>query len=248
MSSVINVVICDSSTSYMEELKARIQQVIDYNGYNMNITMLTTKTSQVMDYVETDDGMTLYILDVAYPGNKLLGLQLARTLREENRNAYIVFNTFDESAIHQVMKGLIRPAGFFMKPIDKDDLIILMGDIYRDYLNLQGDKEEIFHVNIKASIYKLPYNQILYFESYQKKIYLHTHNQRIGFYESLANLKGRLSFDFLRCHRSYLVNVKKIKTVSFTDMILIMENGTKIDLSRTYKQALKSRMESLDIL
>ncbi len=74
---MINVVICDSSTSYMEELKIRIQQVIDYNGYNMNITMLTTKTSQVMDYVEAEDGITLFILDVVYPGNKLLGLQLA---------------------------------------------------------------------------------------------------------------------------------------------------------------------------
>lgn len=231
----------------MEKLKISIQEIIDYNGYNMHVAMLTTKTSQVLKYVEVKDGITLYILDVVYPGNKLLGLQLAKTLRQENRNAYIVFNTYDTSMIHQVVKGLIRPAGFFTKPIDRDDLIILLGDIYRDYLNLQGDRDEIFHVNIGASIYKLPYQHILYFESFQKKIYLHTHNQRIGFYESLANLKGRLSFDFLRCHRSYLVNVNKIKTVSFTEMILVMENGAKIDVSRTYKQALKSRMEILEI-
>lgn len=239
---MVKVVLCDSSTSYMEKVKKQIQKIIDKTGYNMKITLLTTKLKQVIDYLEVDDGVSIYIIDVDYEDNHLIGIKLAKKIRQKNRNAYIVFNTMRTDSVYNVMTGLIRPSGFFKKPIKIDDLQILMGDIYRDYLNLQGENEDIFHINIGSNIYHIEYKRILYFEAYQKKVYIHTLNQRIGYYDSLSELVKKLNNQFVRCHRSYLVNVDNIKRVSFNDMVLEMKNGGEIDISRTYKNLLKERL------
>ncbi|GKX28622.1 DNA-binding response regulator [Vallitalea longa] len=239
---MVKVVLCDSSTSYMEKVKKQIQKIIDNTGYNMKITLLTTKLKQVMDYLEVDEGISIYIIDVDYEDNHLIGIKLAKKIRQKDRNAYIVFNTMRTDSVYNVMTGLIRPSGFFKKPIKIDDLQILMGDIYRDYLNLQGESEDIFHVNIGSIIYHIEYKRILYFEAFQKKVYIHTLNQRIGYYDSLSELVKRLDDQFVRCHRSYLVNVDNIKRVSFNDMVLEMKNGGKIDISRTYKSMLKEKL------
>ena len=239
---MVKFVLCDSSTLYMEKLKKQIQNIIDQTGYNMKISLLTTKLKKVMDYLEVDDGISIYIIDVDYDNNHLVGIKLAKQIREKDRNAYIVFNTMRTDSVYNVMTGLIRPSGFFKKPIHKEDMQILMGDIYRDYLNLQGENDDLFHVNIGSNIYHIEYRRILYFEAFQKKVYIHTPNQRIGYYDSLADLVKRLNNQFVRCHRSYLVNVDNIKKVSFTDMILEMKDGRKIDISRTYKNLLKKRL------
>ncbi|GMQ55956.1 LytTR family DNA-binding domain-containing protein [Vallitalea sediminicola] len=239
---MVKVVLCDSSILYMERLKKQIQNIIDQTGYNMKISLLTTKIKQVLDYLELDDGISIYIIDVDYNNNHLVGIKLAKQIREKDRNAYIVFNTKRTDSVYNVMTGLIRPSGFFKKPMIQDDMQILIGDIYRDYLNLQGENDDVFHVNVGSSIYHLEYRRILYFEAFQKKVYIHTPNQRIGYYDSLSELVKRLNDQFIRCHRSYLVNVDNIKKVFFTEMILEMKNGGKIDISRTYKNTLKKRL------
>ena len=193
--------------------------------------------------MEVDEGVSIYIIDVDYKDNHLIGIKLAKKIRQKDRNAYIVFNTKRTDSVYNVMTGLIRPAGFFKKPIKKDELQVLMGDIYRDYLNLQGKSEDIFHVNIGSTIYHLDYNQILYFEAYQKKIYIHTYNQRIGYYDSITELAVKLNSQFVRCHRSYLVNIDNIKKISFNDMVLEMKDGKEIFISRTYKNTLRERLD-----
>lgn len=56
---------------------------------------------------------------------------------------------------------------------------------------------------------------------------------------SLSNLAEQLpSKDFIRIHKSYIVNIHKIKIINSTQ--LMVSNGEWIKLSRTYKQELKN--------
>ena len=45
---------------------------------------------------------------------------------------------------------------------------------------------------------------------------------------------------FVRIHKSYIVNIGHIKIINSTKLML--KNGTRINLSRTYKQHLKDRL------
>ncbi len=240
---MVKIVVYDNSLTYLKSMKTRIQTFIEKAQVNMRIGLLTTQFKKILEYVETDEALSVYILDVNYKTACLNGIQIAKTIRAKDRNAYIVFSTKDKASVYQAMTGLIRPSGFFTKPFDKDDLEILMGDIYRDYLNIMGETSNVFHVNIGTMIYAINYDDILYFEACQKKIYIHTLNQRIAYYDCLANIEKMLNEQFMRCHRSYIVNISKIKEASFTLRILEMMNGGKINISRTYKDTIRKRLK-----
>ena len=59
----------------------------------------------------------------------------------------------------------------------------------------------------------------------------------------LRNTLGNITNDlkqypnFIRCHKSYIVNIQKIKIINSTKLML--EDGTWLNLSRTYKPILK---------
>ncbi len=87
-----------------------------------------------------------------------------------------------------------------------------------------------------------PYDKILFFEANNKKINLRAGNEEYDFYDSIENISHTLPDYFVRCHRAYLVNAKKIRKVKLSDGLIEMGNGVIVPLSRTYKQNVKEWM------
>ena len=83
------------------------------------------------------------------------------------------------------------------------------------------------------------YSAICFFEARNKKIYLNTGAKEYGFYSTMEQLEQELSTSFIRCHRSFIVNVEKIEKVMFSKNLLFLTDGYEIPVSRTYKSVLR---------
>ncbi len=241
---MLRIVICDESREYIAQLAQITEKIIKKNEYNAEIALVATDPSKVLDVIAASPEDFFFVLtDAVFNGSDLSGSELGREIRKINRDCHIVYVTSHQEIIQNILNSMARPSGFYVKPIDEQDLEILTADIYRDYMNIAGKDEAFFYLNIGASMYRIPFDSILYFEAYDKKIYIHTINQRIGFYDSLANLEGRLGKEFIRCHKSYIINKSKINSLSFSDMTISMENGASISISRTYKNLIREMFE-----
>lgn len=78
---------------------------------------------------------------------------------------------------------------------------------------------------------------IVYIESLQKKIWFYKNTNAYQSIYTLKELTDLLPKQFLRIHRSYIVNIKKIVEISrdFTSNIVItLTNGTTLPVSQTY--------------
>ena len=64
-------------------------------------------------------------------------------------------------------------------------------------------------------------------------------DRKSAVYDSIENLQTVVPDWFIRCHRSYLVNTRKIRKVKMSEGLIEMEGGAVVPLSRTYKQDLK---------
>jgi len=61
--------------------------------------------------------------------------------------------------------------------------------------------------------------------------------------QTLSEISTRIRLDnFIRIHRSYLVNIDKVKSFSSSFDRLTMEDGTSLPISRTKKKLIKSRV------
>ena len=81
---------------------------------------------------------------------------------------------------------------------------------------------------------KIPYSTINFIESMSDYIIIRTtDNQKIITRERISRIEGRLPPQFIRIHRSFIVNLEKV--VSFTrDQISV--SGMDLPVSRTYKK------------
>ena len=85
----------------------------------------------------------------------------------------------------------------------------------------------------------LPYHDIYYLEAREKKIFLRTLNEEYGFYSTMEQLEKELPDTFLRCHRSYIVNMDKVEKIMLSHNQILLVHGFNIPLSRSYKPMLK---------
>ncbi len=241
---MLRIVICDESSEYNTQLAQITEKIINKYEYHAEIVLVTNNPLKALDEIAVSPKDFFFVLtDAVFNESELSGSDLGREIRKINRYCHIVYITSHQEIIQDILNSMARPSGFYIKPINEQEMEILTADIYRDYLNISGKDEDYFHINIGASMYRIPSDSILYFESYEKKIYVHTLNQRIGFYDSLINLENRLGREFVRCHKSYIINRNRMESLSFVDMTIIMENGANISISRTYKSLLREMFE-----
>ena len=88
----------------------------------------------------------------------------------------------------------------------------------------------------------MPVHKILYISTEEKYVNLHTEKDSYLIRETMTNLEQQLDpSKFKRIHRSYIVNIDFIKEMqpwSHGDYVVILIDGTKLMLSRRYRDRL----------
>lgn len=84
----------------------------------------------------------------------------------------------------------------------------------------------------------IPFSDVLYLEARDRKTYIVTKNLSGTHASSLQDFEYRLPREmFIRCHRSFIVNVHHIKEIypdTHSTFVLAMDNEEKISVSQSY--------------
>lgn len=190
------------------------------------------------------DGATAQICCMDITGAESTELAvLARQLFGMAHLVLIVSPTM--SPISYIRPG-IMPAGILFKPITHDAALPLMQELVR--LTHRKAQEEIFQDKVftvisRGTTYRIPLAEILYFEARNKKLYLYTPNAEIEFYDTLEHLLERIPEQFIRCHKSFVVNKMAVEQIFLPQNEIIMSGGRiRIPISRSCKAAVKESM------
>jgi DNA-binding LytR/AlgR family response regulator len=84
----------------------------------------------------------------------------------------------------------------------------------------------------------VPFHQVIYLEAKEKKTFVHTKEVSGSHKYSLQEFEFLLPKDyFIRCHRSFIVNVNHIKEIfpdTHSTFLLLMDNGDRVPVSQSY--------------
>ena len=126
----------------------------------------------------------------------------------------------------------------------------LIKRMYSEIQRLSDEDEDdgsVFPVKSGGETRLLRACDILLFEAQGRKVALRTKAQEISFYSSFEQLMSQLPDWFLRCHRGYIVNTKKIKSINFTENSILLSDSSTVPFSRSYREAAKAVLERLKI-
>lgn len=161
-----------------------------------------------------------------------------RRLRQSKSGGMLVIITSPEiSPVHYLKPG-IAPDLLLLRPFNQsrfDEMNAELFDAFLEYRD-HSDEEEKFVLKTREGTRLIPYGRISYFEACNKKINIRTGREEYDFYDSLDNLMENVPEYFIRSHRSYLVNSKKIQRVKLSEGIIELAGGVIVPLSRAYRR------------
>ncbi|MCR4640692.1 MAG: LytTR family transcriptional regulator DNA-binding domain-containing protein [Lachnospiraceae bacterium] len=188
-------------------------------------------------YLKTEPLIDFACYDVAMKG-ALTFLQGVRKAYEQTGLLLIA----DESISPlEYMKPGIRADSLLMRPFTEETMKATLSEFVSEGLERNKRKagEESFVMETKEGKTYLPYDNIYYFESREKKVFVRLLKEEYGFYTTMDELEQQLRGDFIRCHRSYIINSGKIQKVLSGQNMIELKHGFTIPVSRSYKAGLK---------
>ena len=142
-------------------------------------------------------------------------------------------NGFD--AAEELMSGSSQPLIVF---VTKSTEYTIRGyDVAFHYLVKPLNEEKFYEVLKRANgeLYRIPAQEILYFESRNYMLFIHTQQQIYKTRLSLKEVEPQLSSaNFLRIHASFLINLHHVVRITKDDVE--MQNHQLIKISRNRKK------------
>lgn len=188
-----------------------------------DIEMAHDKTGALEALEAFDPDMVL--LDIRMR-NETDGIEIGEYISKNYQKAFIYITAHsDVEMIKQIIKT--KPLAYITKPIKKSDLFASISLAQAQVKQSPGNNLKI---KDGFSTLVIPIGSILYIESEGNYINIYCDNKRYVSRQSLDSVVSELNGDqFFRIHRSYLVNVAKVKSYSKKEVIL---GDTTLPVSR----------------
>lgn len=169
----------------------------------------------------------VYLLDIEM--GEVSGLHAAAMIRKKDVNAEIIFITSHEERMQEAFD--VNAFHYLIKPLD----IEKTRQVLLRCINWIDKKQRLFHFMSHKNHYSLYHSQIEFFQSRGREIIIHlTDGSFRTFYGKLDTQEALLPVTgFARAHKSYIVNLDSLETVS--KGYVWTHTGQYIPVSRSYR-------------
>jgi len=224
------IAICDDEQKQIEYINSIVASWSANEGHNCKICNFASAEAFLFEYAENKT-YDILLLDIEM--KNMNGIELAKQIRKDNNRAEIIFIT---SHFEFVGEGYeVDALHYLIKPIASDRLIQVLNKAAK---KLSVDPPSVV-ISCEKETVKLYESDILYAESFLHYIVIHTKNKEYKIKESISAFEDKLSDDFYRIHRSYLVSLKHITRISRTSVNvgsneLPLARGKYDDINRAF--------------
>jgi two-component system response regulator AlgR len=243
---MMNILIVDDEPLARDRLRALVNevgigQIIAEAGNGKDALMMTRACEP-----------EVVLLDTRMPA--MDGIQVVQQLALLTKPPVVIFTTaYSEYALEAFDNQAID---YLLKPISKDRLELALK---RAYAFIQGQQQKPpatptarSHISYykRGELYLLPVNQIYYFLAHQKYIVVYWKDGEALITEALKNLEQEFAGQFLRIHRSMLVAISQITSLTKDDnrtYLNLKDIAKPLEVSRRHVHKVKQVLRDMRV-
>ena len=231
------IAVCDDQSEELEALLALLRAWQTERRASARIRAFRS-AGELLDAARKER-FTLYLLDVMMPGTD--GMAAAREIRGFDSAADIVFLTSSPGFAYESYS--VQALEYLLKPISAKLLYPLL-----DRLLLRERKpQDGLTLKSGGALIRVPFSQLTYVEVSGKHLYFNLSDGSVReIVGSMKDYEGALlaQEEFMRIHRSYIVNMLQIEELSPAGVVTF--SGKSLPVSRLlYPQLQKDYMKLL---
>lgn len=223
---MLSFALCDDNFSAIDKLSKMLDSIIISHNLQGQITFSTSNPIKLFEYVTTNPTDVL-LLDIDLKSS-VSGLEIAEKIREIDKNIYIIFVTghFEFGMVAYKYKTF----DFLQKPLTKERF---EETILRLYSDVFGNKNKYIRLDNDRTVIKE--NSIRFIKKDGMKVIFHTDTRDYETYSSFSRISDMLPYNFVRCHKSYIVNITKITDIDVSNNSIIFTRNDKCYIGPKYK-------------
>lgn len=224
----MRVAICDDEVSAINKTKQFLSAYTDAKIFEF------TSMAQIINF---KDKIDIVFLDMMFGENS--GFEVAEHLQKTNPNCIITFFTnysvfmkqsFEYRAFRYILKE--EPHEFIQKQIDAT-----VNEYYSNNRRLQ--------ISYKNTVSYIDINEIEYIEMINHTAHINLKNdEKYLWYNTLENIMTELPKNFVRCSRSYIINLQAVKQM-YNNQIILRSN-TAITIGVRYKKEIGEFLKNIE--
>lgn len=223
---MLNFVLCDDSQNAINQLSKMLDSIMIQNNIEAQVVFATNTPSKLLTYVK-EHQVDVVILDIDLK-DKISGLEAANIIRKNNKNTYIIFITGHLE--YSLMAYKYKTFDYIAKPVTKERLEDTITRLYDDattshtkYIRLDNNKTII------------PEDSVKFIQKDGMKSVFYTDNREYETYNSFNKITTVLPDQFVRCHKSYIVNLNRITYVDTSTNMIKFDNNETCYIGPKYK-------------
>ena len=223
--------LCDDLKQDRELLRAYLRDALAERRITADIEVFDSGDA-LLEHLSREP-FDAYFLDIYMQG--MTGVQTAYRLLEKDARTVIVFIT--SSPDHMADGFQIGAVHYLVEPVTLDSV----GQALERVLRLLDKPEAYITLQIGRMEKQVLLEDIVFVESRERQCLIHTKKEVMPPYIRLDELQAMLDDRFLRCHRSYLINMAETEGL-FSDGFL-MSDGAAVPVKRDKRLEMKQRFE-----
>ncbi|RTZ50144.1 response regulator transcription factor [Chryseobacterium arthrosphaerae] len=197
----------------------------------LELVFSTENPILALEYIQNHPS-DLIFLDIQMP--ELTGINFMKIVGD--RQKYILTTAYSEYALegyeHHIVDYLLKPVSFerFQKSIVKA----------RERFSFPPAENTHFFVKSSGRQHRIGFHEIFYIESIKDYVNIRTETEEYIVLDTLKSMESQLPERFIRIHKSFIINLDKVKSIGARKVIL---TDVEVPIGDSYRNKLLEKLK-----
>jgi len=226
---MLDIFVCEDNAAQRRTVVQIIRNIVLIEELDMQLILDTGDPYILLNKVKTSQNTGIYFLDIDL-SSSMNGMKLAQQIRLFDPRGFIIFITAHSELSYMTFQYRVEAMDFVLKDAPAEAKVKIKECLLNamERYTLQTNRtHKVYTIEIGGRKISMDYDDILFFETSNNihKVILHAKDRQIEFFATLKELTNRFDSNFVRCHRSFLVNKNNIKEIDVKNRIICFING-----------------------
>jgi len=225
---MLKLAVCDDNPLFLQE----ITEVLEMDRRVEKVFVYENPQNLLKQIEKSEKDFDAIFMDIEFEQGEN-GIQYVKEIFRMAPEIQMIYVTgYHDKYIQQIFFADANLAGYLMKPLDKEIL-----EQYLDKIHEKKNQRSVFTFSVRGKTHMIPMDCILYLESNNHRVFIHTENGTYSIYDKLSNIHKKLPSTFIQCHKSFLVNLNRVKHIEGNEIFL--SDGLKVPISKVHQERVR---------
>ncbi len=232
------IAVCDDEWISRREIEEMTRKILDRHQIEYEIQHFQRAKDLEEALLQKDMSCHLILMDICLKDEN--GIEAVKRMRGRGISIPLIYiSGYDTYAMEAIETDVMR---YLIKPVDEGKLEEAVLTAYK-----RGYQKKYFFLENgnENGIRKIPYDDILYLEAYNRGTNIVTASDVFHIKKKFSEIASKADQQFFsRCHHSFMVNKDKVEVLRKYEIILVNQKSVPVS-RRRYEQCKKEFLKFL---